>query len=205
MTPLQRFAEALAHARKLLHADRSVRAWLDFYEAKQSAYSTLVARLPQVRDIPDFWRYVQDMPVAKWVSLIEADVGRITRRRSLCHECGAAEISWPRRLCLECKKAKRLETYRKVKERARIKRRSRKCPRCKIETLNRRQKVCHTCKASARRERNRRYQKCLKEAVIRRVQPDFTSQGISTIPISQPVTMLEQSVAPEAVLAGGDK
>jgi len=92
MTPLQRFAEALAHARKLLHADRSVRAWLDFYEAKQSAYSTLVARLPQVRDIPDFWRYVQDMPVAKWVSLIEADVGRIRRRRSLCHDCGAQTL-----------------------------------------------------------------------------------------------------------------
>jgi hypothetical protein len=202
MTSLQRFANAVRHARNLFHADRSVCAWLAFYEVKQAAYSELVAALPQLKEIHDFWRYVQDMPVAKWVPLIEAEVERIARRRSLCHECGIAVISWPERLCPECKKQRRLETYRKAKERARIKQRSRQCPRCKTEPLSRRQKVCRTCQANARRERNRRYQKCLKEAAIRRVQPKFTRRGTSTIPLSRPVAVSVQSVEPGAVLEG---
>ena len=203
MTPLQHFACAITQARKVFQADRCVTAWVVFYEATQLAYLNLLEDMPQVKEIDDFWRYVQNMPVAKWVPIIDAEIGRITRRKSLCHDCGAVAISWPERLCPECKKTRRLETYRKAKERTHIKQRTRKCPRCKIEPLDCRQKVCRTCRANARRERNRRYQKSLKERKVRRVQPEFTSEGTSTDPISQPVTLSVQSVAPEAVLAGG--
>ena len=143
------------------------------------------------------------MPAAKWLPIIETEVGRITRRRSLCHDCGAVEISWPERLCSECKNARRLETYRKAKERAYIKQRTRKCPRCRTEPLDRRQKVCRTCKATARRDRNRRYQKCLKERKLRRVQPEFTREGTSTIPSFQLATQTAGNVEQQRVLAGG--
>jgi hypothetical protein len=131
MTSLQRFANAVTHARNLFHADRGVRAWLVFYEAKQAAYSELVAALPQLEEIRDFWRYVQNMPVAKWMPIIETEVERITRKRSLCHDCGAAEITWPERRCVQCRKERRLDTYRKAKDRARVRQEARKCPVCK--------------------------------------------------------------------------
>jgi len=203
MRSLQRFAETVTHARKLFYTRGGVHAWLEFYEAKQRTYAELVRTLPQVKEIQDFWRYVKNMPVTQWLPIIEAQVERITRKRSVCHDCAAVEISWPEHLCPECKKARRLESYRKAKERARIKQRMRKCPRCKIEPLDRRQKVCCMCKANARRDRNRRYQEGRKEAAIRRVQPEFTREGTSTIPISQPVTVSVRNVAPEAVLPGG--
>jgi hypothetical protein len=204
MTPLLAFAKSITDAqRQFVPGDCS--SWLAFYEAKQTAYGELLRAQPEVRAIEDegFWRCMQNMPLAEWLPTIDAKVERIIRRRSLCHDCGAIKISWPKHLCPECKKARRLETYRKAKERARIKQRTRKCPRCKIEPLDYRQKICRRCRANARRQRNRRYQKSLKERKARRVQPEFTSEGTSTIPISQPVTLSVQSVAPEAVLAGG--
>jgi hypothetical protein len=203
MTPLQTFAEAVAKAREAFDADRGMAAWLVFYEAKQGAYTKLAAALPRIGEIPDFWRCVQNITVAKWLPIVEAELEQITLKRSVCHDCGLTEIRWPERLCPECRKASRLDTYRKAKERARIKQHTRKCPRCKVEPLNSRQKVCRTCHANGRRERNRRYQKSLKQRKIRRVHPEFTSAGTSTIPISQSVTMSPQAVEPKAVLAGG--
>jgi hypothetical protein len=205
MTPIQEFAHTMVKARRAFTAERRTSAWLAFYEAKQSAYAKVLAALPQVKEIQDFWRYVQNMPAAKWLPIVEAQIKEITRRRSLCHDCRAVKINWPERLCSECKNARRLETYRKAKERARIKQRTRKCPRCKIEPLKQRQKICRTCQAKARCERNRRHQKSLKERRLRRVQAEFTREGGSTILISQPVTMSVQSVESEAVLEGGLK
>jgi hypothetical protein len=203
MTSLQRFANAVTHARNLFHADRSVRAWPVSYEAKQAAYIELLAALPQVKEIPDFWRYVQNMPVVKWMPIIEADVARIMRKRSLCHDCGAAEIMWPQRRCVRCNKARRLATYRKTKERARIRQRMRNCPDCNREPLNPRQRLCISCQKLNRRKRNQRYQKFLKDGSVRRVQPEFTREGTSTIAIFQPATQLTQNVECEAVLDGG--
>ena len=198
MTPLQEFADTIMKARKAFNADRDIAAWLVFHEAKQSAYAKLVGALPQVREIQDLWRYVQNMMVAEWLPIIEAEVAQITRSRSVCHDCGAAKIAWPERRCVQCRKERRLDTYRKAKDRARVRREMRKCPVCNVVLLNPRQRVCPTCQANARRERNRRYQKCLKERKLRRVQPDFTTGGGSTVPLSQAAIKLAQNVERKA-------
>ena len=203
MTPFQECADSIIEARKAFNADRGIAAWLVFYERKQSAYAKLLGVLPQVEEIRDFWRYVQNMAVAEWLPIIEAEVARITRRRSLCHDCGAAEITWPERRCVQCRKARRLDTYRKAKDRACFRREARKCPVCNVALLNPRQRVCPNCQANARRERNRRYQKSLKDRKLRRLQPDSTTGGGSTVPLSKPATMLAQNVERKSVLAGG--
>jgi hypothetical protein len=203
MTPLQEFANTIMKARKAVNADRGIGAWLVFHETKQSAHAKLMGALPQLKEIQDFWRYVQSMRVAEWLPVIEAQLARITRWRSLCHDCGAAEISWPERRCVHCRKARRLDTYRKAKDWARAKRRMRKCPVCSVALLNRRERVCPNCQANGRRERNRRYQKSLKDRKLRRLQPDSTTGGGSTVPLSKPATMLAQNVERKSVLAGG--
>jgi len=205
MTPLQHFACAITQARKVFQADRCVTAWLVFYEATQLAYLNLLEDMPQVKEIDDFWRYVQNMPTTEWLPIIEAEVARVTRRRSLCDDCDAAEVTWPERLCPRCKKTRRLNTYRKAKERVRIRQSMRKCPRCNIEPLTRHQKICGTCRANARGERNRRYQKSLKEHKLRRLQDDFTRGALSTVPSSQLATMAPKNVEQEGVLVGGVK
>jgi hypothetical protein len=200
MTPLQDFADTMMKVRKKFNADRDRAAWLVFYETKQSAYAKLVGALPQLKEIQDFWRYVQSMRATEWLPIIEAEVARITRSKSLCHDCGAVEINWPERRCAQCKRARRLDTYRKAKERARVKQRMRKCPRCKAEPLNARQRVCFSCQANARRGRNRRYQKSLKHRKLRRVQAEFTREATSTVPAFQPATLLAKNVEREGVL-----
>ena len=203
MTPLQDFADTIMKARKAFNADGGIAVWLVFYETKQSAYTKLEGALPQLKEIQDFWRYVQSMQAAEWLPIVETEVARITRRRSLCHDCGAAEITWREHRCVQCRKARRLDTYRKAKDRARVRQEARKCPVCNVALLNPRQRVCPTCQANARRERNRRYQKSLKEGKLRRVQPDFTTGGGSTVPLSHPATLLTQNVERKGVLAGG--
>ena len=111
MTPLQEFGNTIMKARKAFNADRGIGAWLVFHETKQSTHAKLMGALPQLKEIQDFWRYVQSMRVAEWLPVIEAQLVRITRWRSLCHDCGAAKISWPDRRCVHCRKARRLDTY----------------------------------------------------------------------------------------------
>jgi len=202
MTPLQDFAYTVAQARRLFEADRSTSAWLLLYETKQAAYEKLVAALPQVKAIEDFWRYVQSMAPAVWLPLIEREVMRITHSEHFCRDCGVVALRWPERRCAQCRKARRRESYREAKQRARLKRRMRKCPVCKVEGLNPRQRVYLRCQASARRERNRRHQKSLKERKIRRVQSDFTREGNSTISASPIFTLSKQNVDSEGVLMG---
>lgn len=156
-------------------------AWLVFYEAKQTAYAKLVVALPQVEEIEDFWRYVQNMAPAAWLPIIERDIARITRSKCLCRDCGAVAVTWPERRCAECRKARRLETYQGAKQRARVKQRMRKCRVCKTEPLNSRCRVCLSCQKASRRARNQRYQKSLKDDFLRQVQPDFTKEGMSTV------------------------
>jgi hypothetical protein len=97
MTPLQDFARIVTEARKVFDADRNMDAWLVFYDAKQTAYAKLVAALPLVKEIEDFWRYVQNMAPAAWLPIVEREVARITRSKCLCRGCGAVAVTWPER------------------------------------------------------------------------------------------------------------
>ncbi len=203
MTPLQDFAQAVTEARKAFDADRDMTAWLVFYEAKQTAYAKLVAALPQVEAIEDLWRYVQNMAPAAWLPIIEREILRITRSKHLCRDCGAEAVTWPERLCARCQKARRLESYQKAKQRARVKQRMRKCPVCKVEPLYPRCRVCLSCQKASRRARNQRYQKSLKDGSVRRVQPRFTREGMSTVTRSRMTRRPRQTVGSESVLLAG--
>jgi len=203
MTPLQDFAQAVTEARKVFDADRDMAAWLVFYEAKQTAYAKLVAALPQVEGIEDFWRYVQNMAPAAWLPIVEGEILRITHSKHLCRDCGAVAVTWPERRCARCQKARRLETYQKAKQRARVKQRMRKCPVCKVEPLNPHCRVCLRCQKASRRARNQRYQKSLKDGFVRRVQPRFTREGMSTVTRSRVTRRPRQTVGSESVLLAG--
>jgi hypothetical protein len=207
---LREFAKIVTEARKVFAAPggvgsaSGVRAWLVFYEAKQSAYADLRDAVPQVPGIQDFWRYVQNMPVTQWLPIIEAEGEHITLNRSLCEDCGTVEGSWPTpRRCEECEKARRRKTYRNAKERKRIREQARKCAVCQVEPVGSRQRVCFKYKANVRRERNRRYQKSLKQRNLRRGQPDFTREESSTVSALRISRCPARSVEDEAVLTVG--
>jgi hypothetical protein len=201
MTPLQEFAQAVKEARKAFDADRDMAAWLVFYEAKQTAYAKLVAVLPQVEAIEDFWRYVQNMAPAAWLPIIEGEILRITHSKHLCRDCGAVAVTWPKRRCARCQNARRLETYKKAKQRARVKQWMRKCPVCKVEPLKPRCRVCLFCQKASRRARNQRYQKSLKDGSVRRLEPRFTTEGMSTVTRNRLTRHTRQTVETEGVLA----
>ena len=203
MTPLQTFAQTVTETRKVFDASRDTAAWLVFYEAKQMAYAKLVAALPQVKEIEDFWRYVRNMAPAAWLPIIEDETLRITHSKHLCRDCGAAAITWPQRRCARCQKARRLETYQKAKKRTRIKQRLRKCSICNVEPLNPRCRVCLSCRKASRRARNERYQKSLKHDSLRRVQPNFAREEISTVIRNHITRQPLQTVDSEGVLTAG--
>jgi len=181
MTPLQTFAQAVTEARKTFDANRNMTAWLLFYEAKQSAYAKLVVVLPQVKAFEDFWRYVQSMPSAEWLPIIEGEIARITKSRCLCASCQTVKVSWPVRFCEECRKIRRSEAASKSRLTRKLKAQMRKCPICGSTPLEPRQRKCAQCKQSARRDRNKRYQKCLKESEIRRLQSNLTREAMLTV------------------------
>jgi len=200
---LREFAKVVTEARKAFAAAGGVRAWLAFYHAKEVAYAKLVVVLPQVAAIPEFWRYVQNMAVARWLPIVEAQLAQISHSRSLCQDCDAVEVTWPSRRCAQCQEARRRETYRNAKERKRIKEQERKCAACHVEPLGPRQRVCFKCKTNRRSERNRRYQKSLKDDNLRRVQSNSPKEKTSTICGSPISPCLAQNVEPEAVLTPG--
>ena len=198
---LRIFAKAITKARTVFEASSpGLSAWLVFYEAKQAAYAQLVASVPQVAAVRDFWRYIQNMPVTQWLPIVEAQIEQTTRSRPLCEECRAVEVSGPTRRCTTCQRATRRETYRESKRPARIKQRMRKCPVCGIQPLDSEQRVCLSCQVNRRRERNRRYQKSLKQRNVRRVQHDFTREDNSTVPPSRSATTPARNVERKAVL-----
>jgi len=180
MRPLQEFARTVTEARTIFDAGRDMAAWLVFYEAKQGAYTELVAALPQVQEM-DFWRYVQNMPPVAWLPIIEGEISRITKSRCLCARCQRVKVSWPERFCDECRKIRRSEAAIKSRQTRNLKEQMRKCPICKTTPLQRRQRKCADCKQSARRDRNRRYVKSLKESEIRRLEPNLTSEAMLTV------------------------
>jgi hypothetical protein len=195
MTPPQSFAHTVTEARKVFDgSDRSASAWLILYEAKQTAYAKLVAALPQVREIDDFWRYVQNRPPVAWLPIIEDEISRITKSRCLCARCQDVKVAWPERFCDECRKIRRSEAATKSRRTRKLKERMRKCPICHATPLQSGERKCAECKRDARRDRNRRYQKCLKESKIRRVQPNLTREAMLTVgetdQLASPVQLL---------------
>jgi hypothetical protein len=178
--PLLAFAKSIADAkRKFIPGDCS--SWLRFYEAKQTAYAKLAAVLPQIKEIEDFWRYVQNMPSIVWLPILEGEITRITKSRCLCARCQEVKVTWPERFCNECRKIRRSEAAIKSRQTRKLKEQMCKCPICKTERLQPRQRKCEECKQAARRDRNRRYQKSLKESEIRRVQPNLTREAMLTV------------------------
>ena len=170
-----------------------------FYEAKEAAYTKLVAALPQVKAIDDFWRCAQNMPSAKWLPIIEGEIAHITKNRCLCARCQTVKVSWPVRFCEECRKIRRSEAAIKSQQTRKLKEHMRKCPICLTTALQPRQRKCADCKQSARRDRNRRYQKCLKESKIRRVRPNIARETTLTVgetdPVGSPMPLLTAKVS----------
>ena len=137
--------------------------------------------MPQVKEIEDFWRNVQNRPSVAWLPIIEGEITGVTKSRCFCARCQQVKVSWPERLCDECRKIRRSEAAIKSRQTRNLKEQMRKCPICKTTPLQRRQRKCADCKQSARRDRNRRYQTSLKESKIRRLQPNLTSEAMLTI------------------------
>jgi hypothetical protein len=173
-----------------------------FLRSKRSGLRQVRGCLAQVAAIEDFWRYTQNMPPTAWLPIMESEILRITHRKHFCRDCGAVAITRPERRCTQCQKARRLETYQRAKQRARVKQRMRKCPLCKVETLNLRCRVCLSCQKASRRARNQRYQKSLKDRSVRRVQPNFTSEEMSTVTGNRMTSQPLETVDSEGVLAG---
>jgi len=181
MTPLQCFAETVTKARTVFDTNGDVTAWLVFYETRQTAYTKLAAVVPQVKEVEDFWRYVQNMPSVIWLPMIEGAIERITKSRCLCARCQEVKVSWPERFCDKCRKVSRSEAASKARLTRKLKEQKRKCPICKTTPLQPRQRKCEECKQSVRRHRNKRYQKSLKESELRRFQPNLTRQAMLTV------------------------
>lgn len=181
MTALQDFARTVTEAGKVFDADRGMIAWLVFCDAKQTAYAKLVAALPQVKEIENFWRYVQNMGPVAWLPIIEREISLITKSRCFCARCQKVKVCSPERFCDECRKIRRSEAATKSRLTRKLKEKMRKCPICKTTPLQPRQRKCADCKQSARRERNKRYQKSLKEPKIRRLQPNLTREAMLTV------------------------
>jgi hypothetical protein len=152
-----------------------------FYEVKQTAYAKLVATLPHVKEIEDFWRYVQNRPSVVWLPIIEGEITRITKSRCFCARCQKVKVSWPERFCDECRKIRRSEAAARSRQTRKLNEQMPKCPICKTRPLQPRQRKCDYCKQSARRDRNRRYQRSLKESKIRRLQPNLTREAMLTV------------------------
>src|SRR5262249_9128761 len=150
--PLLAFAKHIADAqRQFVPGDCS--SWVAFYEAKQAAYGELVRALPEVHEIADFWRYVQNIPAAQWLPILEREIKRI-RASWICRDCRAPMEKAG--ICPKCLKAGRLESLRIYREQRREKARSvRRCPDCGTK-LAMRQRFCQPCTTSRRRESKRR-------------------------------------------------
>ena len=181
MTPLQCFAETVTKARTVFDTNRDFTAWLVFYETRQTAYTKLAAVVPQVKEVEDFWRYVQNMPSVIWLPMIEGAIERITKSRCLCARCQEVKVSWPERFCDGCRKIRRSEAATKSRQTRKLKEQMRKCPICLTTPLLPRQRKCADCKESARRDRNRRYQRSFEESKIRRLQPNLTREAMLTV------------------------
>jgi hypothetical protein len=181
MTPLQTFGQTVTEARRAFDADCNMAAWLVFYEAKQTGFTKLVAALPQVKEVEDFWRYVQNMAPPVWLPIVEGKITRITKGRCFCSRCQKVKVSWPERFCDECRKIRRSEAATKSRITRKLKEQMRKCPIYQTTPLQPTQRKCADCKQASRRDRNRRYQKSLKDPEIRRLQPNLTRGAMLTV------------------------
>jgi hypothetical protein len=117
------FATRVETARKTFLAARSgeiLSAWIIFYEEKQTAYQTLVEKVPQVREISDFWRLVQNSPGKLWIPWVEKEIARVTASAKC--SCGV-KLTWPQRVCSKCLNIKKKAEKHNKKQKKALKRR----------------------------------------------------------------------------------
>jgi hypothetical protein len=175
-TSLLAFAQAITTARRAFEANPGITTeWLAYYEAKQTAYEKLADSVPRIKEIEDFWRYIQSMSATAWLPLIERELERISGHH--CRNCPTL-IPTTRQLCDSCKKAARAETLRKAQQRKREENKRPRCPECGINPIYPEQRKCDACKREARKDRNRRHRESLKESKVRRVEADFTQESL---------------------------
>lgn len=119
---LNRFAAAYTKARALFNPvdEMNPKAWLTFYESKMTAYLELCGEIPQIKEIPDFWRWVQGRLSDEWIPLIEKEISRITSTAEC--SCGA-NLEWPEKLCKKCRTTKKTNAKAAKKSRKAVKKR----------------------------------------------------------------------------------
>jgi hypothetical protein len=79
--------------------------WLAYYEGKIAAYDLLCRKVPQIKEISDFWRLVQNSSGNEWLPWVQKEIARIVSSAK-CSECGT-KVAWPKKICLGCLKERR--------------------------------------------------------------------------------------------------
>ena len=159
MSPLQLFAQEVSTARCEFEATRGMSSWLVFFEAKQEAYAKLAAAVPEVKQIEDFWRYVQNISVKQYLPILDSEIKRI-RATWKCRDCGTPMQRAG--VCPECLKERRLEGARIYQEEKRqaeeqakaiaAKKLCRDCHRIEVTGIKR---YCERCSTKRNRENGR--------------------------------------------------
>lgn len=102
--------------------------WLAYYEAKIAAYEELCYKIPQVKQIPDFWRWVQSSEAIDWVPWAEREIKKITNTAEC--SCGV-KLEWPQKCCDKCRKEKKIKAKVAKKSRKALKKRVKAFSRAK--------------------------------------------------------------------------
>jgi hypothetical protein len=90
MSPLEAFAAAIGKARRTFSPEQGCSGWLVFQDAKQAAYTKLVKAIPEVEDIVDFWRFVQNIGTNQIAAFLRSELAKLKK------QAGKREVSTPR-------------------------------------------------------------------------------------------------------------
>lgn len=128
---LGNFATRVAKARLTFENGRGYPSeWLVFYDEKQSAYDVLCEKVPQIKEIPDFWRWVQNSASLDWITWTEREILRIVKSAQC--SCGI-KLKWPQKTCEKCSKLRQ--------EKAKLAKKSRKAVNRRVKALSRAKKA----------------------------------------------------------------
>ena len=118
MNPIEKFQNGLAKARNTW--EKSVKTngnWLLFFHTKMVLRDKLDERLPQSKEISDFWQVVNNVPTSRVGQFIAQSIKRI-EQSNMCRECHKS-LEWPAKICPICKEDRlqlakvRREAFRK--------------------------------------------------------------------------------------------